>query len=158
MPTVGEVDREALTAEPPEVHPASARKRRRRIAPLARAFDADAHAAMRWRATLGAALLLVVFAVCLAVFDGRGGARVPAARESRLRIDPNVATRDDLMLLPGVGPAIADAILDYRREASAGGGRAFSRAEDLAAVKRIGVKRVEQLRPWLMFESTEDRK
>lgn len=143
MPAVGEVDREALAGGQPRP------TNRRRVAPPARPFNADAHAAMRWRAALGASLLLAVVAATLTVFDAARGASVAAGRDARLRIDPNLATRDELMLLPGVGPAVADAILEYRHER--GDQHVFSRAEDLASVRRIGSKRVEQLRPWLIF-------
>ena len=148
MPAVGEVDRETLAAARP------VRSGRRRVAPLPRPFNADAHAAMRWRAAMGATLLLAVFAATLTVLDAPGGGRVEESRDARLRMDPNLATRDELMLLPGVGPAIADAIVEFRRER--GGEHAFSRVEDLASVRRIGSKRVEQLRPWLVFASRDE--
>jgi competence protein ComEA len=64
-------------------------------------------------------------------------------------LDPNVATKDELMLLPRIGPVLADAIINYR-EAN-GPGPAFLCAEDLDNVHRIGPVTVEQLRPLLCF-------
>jgi len=69
----------------------------------------------------------------------------------RLRLDPNVASREELMLLPRIGPAIADSIIEYRE--SMPPRRAFRRPEDLENVHSIGPLTVAQLRPFLCFPS-----
>lgn len=53
------------------------------------------------------------------------------------------------MLLPRIGPALADAIVKYRE--SARPGIAFRAVEDLDHVPRIGPVTVEHLRPLLVF-------
>ena len=72
-----------------------------------------------------------------------------ASERARLRIDPNVATREELMLLPRIGPVIADYIIEYRD--SVRPATAFHGAEDLARVHRIGPRTVEGLWPLLRF-------
>lgn len=57
------------------------------------------------------------------------------------RIDLNQATLSELEALPGVGPAIARRIDEYRREV----GR-FISVEELTAVRGIGPKKLEQIR------------
>ena len=56
-------------------------------------------------------------------------------------VNLNTATRDELIALPGIGPAKAQAILDYR--AQHGG---FRSIDELKDVKGIGAKRYEKLK------------
>jgi competence ComEA-like helix-hairpin-helix protein len=68
--------------------------------------------------------------------------RVAAARET---IDPNTASLASLRRLPGIGPALAERIVEFR----AGKGRPFRTPEDLAQIERIGPATVERLRQHL---------
>jgi len=56
-------------------------------------------------------------------------------------VNLNTATKDELVALPGIGPAKAQAILDYR---SAHG--PFKAVEEVKDVKGIGAKRFEKLK------------
>lgn len=79
---------------------------------------------------------------------------VPAAPTSRRepspsaagpqRVDLNHATAADFDHLPGVGPVLARRMVDYRKSV----GR-YQAIEDLQAVKGIGKKKLEQLKPFV---------
>jgi competence protein ComEA len=65
-----------------------------------------------------------------------------AAASAPSIIDLNTATLEQLDALPGVGPATAQAIVDYRTQH----GR-FRRVDDLLEVRGIGEAKLAQLRP-----------
>lgn len=59
-------------------------------------------------------------------------------------INLNTATAAQLEQLPGVGPATAKAILDFRAKSGP-----FRRVEDLLSVHGISEKRLQKLRPYV---------
>jgi len=70
-------------------------------------------------------------------------ARVEEAAE---KINPNTASVASLQRLPGIGPARAQAIVDYRR---AHGPEAFRRLGDLQRVEGIGPVTPQRIAPYL---------
>ena len=56
-------------------------------------------------------------------------------------IDLNEATAEQLQQLPGIGPALAQRIVDFRQQHGP-----FQRVEDLLKVRGIGEKSFEKLR------------
>lgn len=64
---------------------------------------------------------------------------------SGTRINPNTASRDDLMRLPGVGESLANRIIE---------GRPYAKPADLDRVPGIGAATLRQLTPLLQFQSS----
>ena len=85
-------------------------------------------------------------AFALALFFSTTAAHAAGPSTSGV-VNVNSATAEELALLPGVGPTKAQAIIRYRTEHGA-----FKRVEDLAAVKGIGEKGLEKLRPHVALE------
>jgi competence protein ComEA len=70
----------------------------------------------------------------------------PPALESVTLVDLNTADLAALMRLPGVGPVLAERILESRKEAGP-----YAKPEDLLRVKGIGPAKLAKLRPHLAF-------
>jgi competence protein ComEA len=91
---------------------------------------------------LALSLLLSTQAFAAGTDSGRGaGAPLTGV------VNVNAATAEELSLLPGVGPAKAQAIIRWRTEHGA-----FKRVEDLNQVKGIGDKQLEKMRPHVALE------
>ena len=69
---------------------------------------------------------------------------------TRVLVNVNTANAEELETLTGIGPALAQAIIDYR----AGHG-AFRSAEDLLLVKGIGEAKLEGFRAEITLEEEE---
>src|SRR5256884_1442679 len=69
------------------------------------------------------------------------------------RLDPNVATWEELAVLPQLGEKRAKEIVAYREQfrADKRGEVPFQRIEDLLKVRGVGVAMIETVRPHLMF-------
>jgi len=93
--------------------------------------------------------LLLAQAV-LGLLRACGGPAAPGAGEAperlRIRLDPNLATEEELLLLDGLGPARVRALLALRKESP------FRGPEDLLSVPGIGPVTLERLRPDLAEE------
>ena len=82
--------------------------------------------------------------VRLLVHRGQGAAAT-VAQEPQQPVDVNAASEEELELIPGIGPAMAQRIIDWREQNGP-----FERIEDLLNVRGIGVKTLEKLRPYVV--------
>ncbi|MGH7260805.1 MAG: ComEA family DNA-binding protein [Nitrospiraceae bacterium] len=64
------------------------------------------------------------------------------------RLDLNRATVEELQTLPGIGPVLAQRVVERRTARGP-----FKTVEDLGDVKGIGAKRLEQLRPLVKIKA-----
>jgi competence protein ComEA len=92
------------------------------------------------------ALVLMASGIAGSPFVAAAGqdAKVPSAASATpmTLVNLNSATSEDLQKLPGIGPALASRILEYRQQ---NGG--FKKIEDLMNVKGIGEKAFLKLKP-----------
>lgn len=76
--------------------------------------------------------------------------RAPDEAPAAIRINVNRADRDELQLLPGIGPVMADRIVEDRTRFGF-----FRSLDDLERISGIGPRTVEQLRPHAVVRERE---
>jgi len=78
----------------------------------------------------------------------RASAATPGAStaSATTRINLNTATQEELETLPGIGPKLAERIMEFRKHTP------FRSVNDLDFVSGIGPKRLEALRPEVTVE------
>ncbi len=67
------------------------------------------------------------------------------SRNSKGVVNINTASAEQLQLLPRVGPALAERIIEFRESNGP-----FQRVEELVAVRGIGEKSLAKLRPYVV--------
>jgi competence ComEA-like helix-hairpin-helix protein len=68
-------------------------------------------------------------------------------------LDLNAATADQLEQLPGVGPKMAKAIVDFRQKSGP-----FRRVDELLAIKGITKERLDKIRPFVKIVAPDVKK
>jgi competence ComEA-like helix-hairpin-helix protein len=102
----------------------------------------DNHSAFASRVGLGV-LMAIVLWMSVQVATRRPLDDGPAPRWPDARVDVNTAPAAELQILPGIGPNLADAIVEDRRQRGP-----FRSIDDLDRVYRIGANLVERVRPY----------
>jgi competence protein ComEA len=90
------------------------------------------------------ALALVLYAATAIVASAGNKPKVPPSKP----IDVNAASSEELQQLPGIGPVIAQRIVDYRKKSGP-----FRRVDELVAVRGISEKRLAKIRPYVFVKS-----
>jgi len=62
-------------------------------------------------------------------------------------ISLNSASKKELQLLPGIGPALAERIIQYRNKH-----KHFNSIDELINVKGIGYKTLQKIKPYLLLD------
>lgn len=73
----------------------------------------------------------------------------PAAAPTQGVVNINTATVDQMQLLPRIGPALAQRIVDFRKANGE-----FKSVDELVAVKGIGERSLDHLRPYLAVKGS----
>ena len=119
-----------------------------------------------WTPSQRGVLIAFVLALCLVLLIRLAVSRhyvsdpqpVRSSRSDQLadRLDPNIATWQELAVLPQLGEKRAKEIVAYREQyrADRRGDIAFRKPEDLLVVRGIGVAMLTTIRPHLMFPSS----
>ena len=90
---------------------------------------------------LFAALVLTVCMLVSGVAPGMVSAADQVAAADAAAVNLNLGSADDLQVLPGVGPALAERIVAYREAQGP-----FETVDQLAEVKGIGSRSLEKIR------------
>jgi len=93
---------------------------------------------MAWRSFTR--ICFVLFTLCVAPCLVVAKKKPPPAP-----INLNTASGEELQLVPGIGPATANKILQMRKSYGA-----FKSVDDLLAIRGIGAKRLEKMRKYLV--------
>jgi competence protein ComEA len=87
-------------------------------------------------------ILMIVFVSVPVTTEAAAFRRARSQRTADVRININTAAIDDLTRLPGVGPTLAERIVEHRRKNGP-----FRRPPELIAVKGMNARLYRQIAP-----------
>jgi competence protein ComEA len=87
---------------------------------------------------------LITLALALALILAPGILMAQKAFTGATKVNINTAPVESLQALPGIGPSIAQRIVDYRTAHGP-----FEKVEDLTKVQGIGEKKLEAIKPFV---------
>ena len=94
--------------------------------------------------------VVTALAIVLALLVGSGASF--AADKAPAKVNLNTASAEQLVELPGIGPALATRIVEHRQKAGA-----FKSVQELMNVKGIGERSLQKLQPYLTVGDTPAR-
>ncbi len=94
---------------------------------------------MRWILRRGWATFMAV--LCLTAITMQAPLLAVEKKTSQAKVNINQASTDQLVTLPGIGPAMAKRIIEHRTKNGP-----FKKVEDLMSVKGIGEKKFQKIR------------
>ena len=62
------------------------------------------------------------------------------------RLNPNTANKEQLEIIPGIGPSTAQRMIDARL------GQEYDTPNDILSISGIGQRTLEKMQPYLVFE------
>lgn len=95
----------------------------------------------------------VAVAICMLVATGGAFAQSKASPAPSGSVNINTADVADLVLLPGVGKATAQRIVEYRTKAGS-----FHKVEEMMNVRGIGEKTFAEMKPFIALTGTTNIK
>ncbi len=90
--------------------------------------------------------LVWVLALCLGLVLSPAALAQKGKAASTDKVNINTATVEQLQTLPGIGPAMAKSIVDYRTKVGK-----FTKIEELINVKGIGEKKYQKMKDRLVL-------
>lgn len=103
---------------------------------------------MKSRSSVARVAFIFTVASLLFLFSGAGQAQKknPPANPVNL----NSASAEELQQVPGIGPATAKSIINFREKSGP-----FRRVEDLLAIRGISKQALERMRPYVTVSAPE---
>lgn len=92
---------------------------------------------------------LLLLCCVLLIAPGAFAKKTPPAKP----LDLNAATAAQLEQVPGIGPATANAIVQFREKSGP-----FQRVEDLLAIRGISARKLAKIRPYVTVSKPAPRK